>query len=359
MTVNTWRTIAIGGTFLVLTIVLMVQYAEADAPVIVQYIPPIEMRDDDTFSVDLEDFDGGPVFEDPEGGDLTYGYMTNGDILVSIDGSVVTFQPAHGFAGIAIDVAIYAKDTNGYRSEKMLLFFTVMDFNIPVPTITAFEPFTTRVSTPEDKAITFRIFSLEDLGMHDWYIAWSVTGLEGSVLDSWEFSFPDLSDPEVVYNGSGVYTVRAGFYDRRCDNILDSITWTVTVRDVNRPPVITYLTGDQVLTHGDDVHLQVVAHDPDLDNISYQWYHSRDFVHVDKIGTYTKVVCSDDLGPGKHQFLCEVSDGDHTVVSRWINITITEIGTPRPSFPWDVATPILLAVPTSMAIMRSWKRGCS
>jgi hypothetical protein len=355
---NALRTTAIVGTILCLAIILVVHQSEAGEPFIVRYIPPIELEYEECYSVDLENFRGGPVFEDPDDDDLTYGYITNGDILVSVNGSVVTFIPKPGLSGCVSDVMLYAKDPYGNRSEKMYLYFDILN-DERIPYVSDYEPQPTRISIPEGEAINFRVIQVENIETDDWSIRWSVSGLRGLVLGSEEFIFPYLSEQDVIFNSSGKYSVRADVREGGWEIDCTSIAWWVTVLDVNWPPEITYLTGDQVLTHGDDVHLQVVAHDPDLDNLSYRWYHSRDFVHVEEIGTYTKVVCSNGLGPGRHQFLCEVSDGDSIVVSRWVNVTIVERDPQRPPSPWCAVLPAVMAIPAVLAIRRTSRRGCS
>jgi hypothetical protein len=337
---------------------LAVEIVQAEPPVIKRYIPPLEMREGDELLIDLEDFDGGVVFEDPEGTGLTYGASSDGDILVIIEGSLVAFTGAPDFVGCESDIVIWAEDADGERSEYMSLFFTVHGPD-RVPHISDFEPVDLLVSTPEDEAITFRVLDVENLGTDDWRIEWSADGFRGTVLDSGEFSFPDQSDADAVHNASGTYVVRAEVLVEGYEYYLTSMSWRVAVLDVNRPPVITYLTGDQVLTRGDDVHLQVVAHDPDLDDLSFRWCLSREFVQFDEVGASDQVVYPNDLAPGRHHFLCEVSDGIDISVSAWVNVTIVEMDGPGPLSPWCVATPIMSAISMILVIWWTARKGCS
>jgi hypothetical protein len=325
-----WRTTAIALAILSLAMVIAIQQAEAESPIIVQYIQAMEFLRDEPIKMDLEDIGGSPVFDDPDGDNLTYGFVSDGKILVSTDGSKITFQPAPGFYGSSTGVIIWAEDGKGGRSENMTLFFTVLDDVHTNPEVTVFEPNITSVTTREDTPITFRVLEVSEFELGEWSFAWRIDGVVVVGLDSPEIVWPEQSDLDGVYNYSGVHTVRAFLEYREddCGYTTVSPEWTLTVVDANRPPNITYCTNDQVMSPGNDVHLQAVAYDPDWENMTYRWFHSRDKTRIEDIGKGSRVVLSRDLDPGNHYFRCEVSDGKDKTVSKWVTITIMD-GTPH------------------------------
>lgn len=348
---NAWRAAAIAGTIVCLGLVLVTYRVEAEPPIIIQYIEPIELWYDESYSVDLMDYKGGPVFEGPDGDDLTYGFDTDGDILVSINGSVVTFQPRPDFCGSSIGVSIWAEDVDGNISERMHLFFMIHDRGPPIPAITTFEPNTTRVSTLEDEAITFRILEVEDLAPEQWSVSWVAAGLQVSTTDSREFTFPDQTDPDKVYNGSGTYTVWAHVvYDDGEWASTISFSWTVIVLDANRLPYIDYITGDQSLSPGDDVQLQVVARDPDWDNLSYRWFNSQDQMTMEYIGSGSSISYETDLPSGTYYFTCELNDSRDTMFTDWVVIVVEDKEDGSPTPPW-AATAVIIAAIAVLAIV--------
>ena len=77
------------------------------------------------------------------------------------------------------------------------------------------------------------------------------------------------------------------------------------------------------------VRMEVRCYDKDGDDLTYLWYHSDDMVDLRAIGSGRQLVYYEDLQPGTHYFLCEVSDGKDAVLSRWVVVSVEENGTPK------------------------------
>jgi len=337
------------GTVVLVALFLFIQHAEAEPPIIIKYIPPQEIESEGSITIDLLHFEGGAVFEDPDGDNLTFGFANDDYILVSINGPIVTFTAAPDFSGFVSDLILWAEDENGERSENMTLAFSVKDNGYFYPKVTAFEPNRTSVTINEGHDAVFKILevSLEypsDL-MYKWYVDDDeVTGQIES-----EMSYPNVSTLDRAFNTSGKYVIKVYIHQSDGEYSYDFLgpVWTLTIIDTNRPPMITYQTNDQALSPGTDVHLQVVGHDPDWDVLSYVWYYSPDMSSLEEIGTGDREVFTRDLPLGKHYFVCEVSDANETITSKWVTITMEEEEKPASVWPFVA---LALVVASTLAI---------
>ena len=112
------------------------------------------------------------------------------------------------------------------------------------------------------------------------------------------------------------------------------------------------VTQDQKVTQGKAIDLQVIGQDEDGDDLTYRWYRSRDGINLKDAGFGDSLAYHGDLSPGKHYFLCEVSDGKDNTTSDLVTITI-EVETPGPS------TGVVMIVLLAMSIVFvTARRGC-
>ncbi len=303
-----------------------------DPPVIRKYIPLLEMDEEDTFSIDLENYQGGPVFEDNEGKPLTYKFDHDGDIIASISGSVITFTAATDFTGFFSDLIIWAEDDLGARSEIMRLSFTVRNGHTPNPWVTLFEPSTRKVTIEENVTIIFKILEVSVIELEEWSFKWYVNGKEVVDNNSSVMWFPDFSSIDQAYNTSGVYkiSVRLHHWEGDWERTTPGPQWSLTVLEVNRPPIISMLTNDRRIVQGDEISLHVIGQDPDGDDLTYRWLYTRDLGTSNEIGTGEELVLNKNLSPGAHYFSCEVSDGMNNTTSDWVTFNV-ERETPGPS----------------------------
>jgi len=298
-----------------------------DPPIIKQYIQKQTIREEESVTIDLEDYNGGPVFEDIEGKPLIYRCASDGDILVSITGSVVTFTGAPDFVGLVTDLVIWAEDDLGDRSENMALAFEVLNNGNPPPAVTRFEPNGTSITIEEGEATIFRILEVSEIEVDMWRYIWYIDGEVVGDGDSPSFSYPVFTTEDEAFNTSGIYKVKVDVMWFEGDAwILVRLVpkWTQTVLDVNRPPEVRVLTEDQKVISGNIFRLQVEGFDPDDENMSFRWYHSRDMVETSEVGIGERVSVNEDLSPGKHYYQCEVSDGKDTTTSEWVTFTVEQ-----------------------------------
>ena len=310
--------------FLCLVAIAAAQDAGAEPPVIKRYIGPQEIWKEESLIIDLEDYDGGSIFEDPDGGNLTYGFHSDGVILVTIAGSIITFTGAPDFVGSESGLLIWAVDEQGERSENMTLFFTVSNGHGPHPEVSSHEPGWRTETVYERVPVIFRVLNITMYPLDLWTFAWYVNGRALEGFNTTTLHFPDNVTDADAYNTSGVYGIRVEpwyFEGEYGIGASDYPVWTLTVLDANRPPVVEMVTEDQKVSQGDRRYLQVRAFDPDGDDLAYVWYLAREAGPPAIVGKGDRVLFEGDLGPGDHYFWCDVSDGNLTTSSDPVTFT--------------------------------------
>ncbi len=275
-----------------------------DPPVIMKYIPPQEILEEETISIDLEDYEGGVVFEDIEGKDLTYKFDNEGDILVEISGSVVTFTGALDFVGSVSDLVIWAEDDLGARSENMTLFFTVLNVNDP-PEL---ENVLSTASVQEGEGVTFSedvyyTFSDEDSNplavAWNWYLDDEMVPPD-QVSDKYAFEYV----PPIIEAKDRTVIVKLEVVDGDLDPV--SITWSVTVTNLNVKPDVPTFTHDvnkTVFKEGEKITFSATSEDLDGDDLTYRWFLDE----LEEVGT-GKTLELKNVKPGEHKITIEVSD---------------------------------------------------
>jgi hypothetical protein len=274
-----------------------------DPPVIKKYIPPQTMLEEESLTIDLEDFDGGRVFEDIELGDLTYKYDNDGNILVSITGSSITFTGALDFVGSVGDLVIWAEDELGARSENMTLFFTVENKN-DAPFL---EAILTTASVQEDEGVTFLedvYYEFEDEDSDPLSVTWNwyVDGEKvppEQVSDKYAFEYI----PPVSAEKDRTVLVRLEVIDG--EHTVET-TWTITVTNLNvQPdtPTFTHDTNKTTFKEGEKVSFSATATDLDGDELTYKWFLDE----LEEVGT-GKTLELTNVKPGEHKISVEVTD---------------------------------------------------
>jgi hypothetical protein len=274
-----------------------------DPPVIKQFIPPQTMLEEATLTIDLEDFEGGVVFEDIELGALTYKYDNEGEFLVTITGSVVTFTGGPDFVGSWGDLVIWAEDDLGARSENMTLFFTVENTNDP-PEL---DEILTTATVQEDEGVTFLedvYYTFSDPDSNPLAVTWNwfVDGEQvppEQVSDKYAFEYvPPISaekDRTVIIKLEvidGEHTVTA--------------EWSVSVTNLNvKPdvPTFTHDTNTSEFKEGEKITFSATGTDLDGDDLTYKWFLDE----LEEVGS-GKTLTLTDVKPGDHKISVEVTD---------------------------------------------------
>ena len=197
----------------------------------------------------------------------------------------------------------YDKDPDTHPDEALSANQTAI-FEVrtdrPPEMVTSFSPNTTEVHINETEALEFRVLGFSTTNVDDWRYEWKIDGVTVVDLGPPVFEFPTPSTEDEAFNTSGEYKVFVTCHrDREYHDFeMWGVRWTVHVLDLNRPPVITFVTGNQTLSPGDEVHLQVVAHDPDVENLEYSWFRVSERDGNVEIGTSDRVTHTEELGKG-------------------------------------------------------------
>jgi len=218
--------------------------------------------------------------------------------------SVVTFTGAIDFTGSVSNLKIWAEDDVNARSENMTLFFTVLNKNDP-PHL---ETILSTVTVQEGQGVTFEedvYYEYEDEDSNPLTVAWNwyVDGEQvppDQVSDKYAFEYV----PPITAEKDRTVMVKLEVVDGDLDPV--SITWTVTVTNLNVKPDVPTFTHDvnkTVFKEGEKITFSAEATDLDGDDLTYRWFLDE----LEEVGTGMTL----ELGnakPGEHKISVEVSD---------------------------------------------------
>ncbi len=122
------------------------------------------------------------------------------------------------------------------------------------------------------------------------------------------------------FNSSGPHTVTVEVNDTATGPGARR-TWSITVRDVNRPPppsaILNPKEGDTVQAGTPVALLALEVRDPDGDPVTYQWT-----LDGEQAGRGTNITLTD-LAAGPHVIVLSVTDGRHPPLNLSVNLTVT------------------------------------
>lgn len=274
-----------------------------DPPIIKKYIEAVTILEEESVTYDLSDYKGGPVFEDVEGKELTYKYDTEGNILVTIVGSQITFTGAPDFVGSVSNLKIWAEDDLGARSDNMTLFFTVInkndppDLNIVLSTATVQEG--QGVTFIEGAYYTFEDDSDPLTVAWNWYVD-GVKVPPEQVSDKYEYTYT----PPITAEKDRTVVVKLEVVDGDLDPV--SIEWTVSVTNKNvKPdlPEFTFDTNKTKFKEGEKLTFSATCTDLDGDDLTFKWFLDE----LEPVGTGQTVELTN-VKTGTHKISVEVTD---------------------------------------------------
>ncbi len=261
---------------------------------------------------------------------------------------------------IQLTFTAYDKDPETHPDEALSANQTAI-FEVktqrPPEMVTSFLPNTTEVHINETETLEFRVLGFSTTNVDDWRYEWKVDGVTVVDLGPPVFEFPTPSTEDEAFNTSGEYKVFVTCHRdwEHHDYEMWGVRWTVHVHDLNRPPVITFVTGNQTLSPGDEVHLQVVAHDPDVENLEYRWFRVSERDGNVEVGTSDRMTYTEELSLGRYVFQCQVDDGEDTTLSGLVIITVDKDDGPASLVP--ALTLVALAIFFTLLLMarHRWK----
>jgi hypothetical protein len=320
-----------------------------DPPVIKQYIQAIEMLEEATETIDLEDSGTGNIFEDVEGKDLTYKFDDNGSISVTISGSIITFTGQKDFIGSST-VDIWAEDDLGAASDEMRLFFTVLDVNDPPELDNVKETATVQ----EGDSIIFAenvYYTFSDEDSNPLSVAWNwyldgdqVPPSEVTDKYAYEYVAPVTAEKERDM------IVKLEIIDGDLDPV--SITWTISITNKNEAPDVPVITstGDKKeFKEGDKMEFSATGTDLDNDLLTFTWFLDE----LEEVGEGPTVSLKN-VKPGTHKVSVEVTDesGATNRQDFEFNVKKDEGGDDSPGFGSAYLILALIGVVAVMALIR-------
>jgi hypothetical protein len=284
--------------------VCKVTVRHVNQPPLVKNEPPELLVDEDGSLV----FDFSSVFWDPDGDPVTLTATQNMNIEVfTAPGDLnVTFRPKPDMSGFYENILLTAKDSSGTGSNYVVAKVTVVPVNDP-PRITAFSP-PGNVTLTEGEALDFSVAALDQESASAVNFNWFLDDVK--VLSAaTTFVF------RTNYTSGGFHIVKVAVDD---GELSTSRTWNVTVKNLNREPtkvaILTPRPGELV-KEGAPVKFEGNATDPDDDALTYRWMEGLMELGKGRV-FYTS------LGIGMHKITLEVSDGNVTVKSPIVSISV-------------------------------------
>jgi parallel beta-helix repeat protein len=178
------------------------------------------------------------------------------------------------------------------------------------PTIDSFTPTDIEPEVNEGDSLEFTHTS-SDLDGDPLTYSWLLDSVEQSTSQNWTYS--------PSYDDAGVHNVTLVVSD---GELTDSQQWTVTVMNVNRPPIIDtyYPSTDPTINEGESQEFNVTYHDPDGAAVSVQWYLDGTPTTTDDSYTFA----SDYDSAGIYNITVVVSDGLAQAFYEW-DLTVSNV----------------------------------
>jgi hypothetical protein len=253
---------------------------------------------------DLSIDEGGSVdfsvsLGDRDGDELSWAWTVNGRPVQNGE-TEYRFAPDFSSSG-QYEVAIAV--TDGFWVVNRTWHITVRDVNRP-PLLEWYPP--RDVTLNETEKVSFYAV-VSDPDGEPVSVNWSLDGSRVASGTSWEY----LSD----YNSSGVHNVTVAASDGRA---LSTHTWTVTVLNRNRAPVITRAipapAGVVKAYKNRPATFSVQAYDPDGGPLTFRWKLNNAPVPGEANSSF---ICRKGLSLGRNTVTVEVSDGETTTLQQW------------------------------------------
>ena len=185
----------------------------------------------------------------------------HGTVTLNQDGSFA-YTPDAGYVGRDTFVYTATLNSNNFPSDGLVIIDVIDPVSQP-PVITAVNG--SRV-VDEGTPVSLTVVATDPDGdpLKYSYRAAGGAVLPGAVMDETTgvFSWPNPTP--------GTYTITFRAYKANKPYKYDEETVTLTVNDVNQPPVILSVDGAKTVDEGQTVSLTVVANDPDGDELVYQ-----------------------------------------------------------------------------------------
>jgi len=210
------------------------------------------------------------------------------------------------FTGIMDNVKIFFK---GLPIEQIVLHYDASkdDHVNKAPIITSFTPVDPEPQVDEGQSLQFTHTSIDPERNLLTY-SWLLDGVQNATTQNWIYQ-PSFDD-------AGVHNVTLVVSD---GNLITTQYWNVTVRNVNRAPIITnyYPDTDPMIPEGQSQEFNITCSDPDGDNLLIQWYLGNT-----PVGTQNSTSYTFSGSAGTYDVSVQVSDGLATIWHNW-TLTVT------------------------------------
>jgi hypothetical protein len=228
-----------------------------DAPRLLRPLGEVEMMQDNVSTVPL-----GDHFVDPDGGVLSYAVTADASVHPSVDPvtGILTLSPAHRWYGYR-ELFVTAMGSGGLTVTDRIAIIVDGESG---PMVNGTSPSDHAVTLREGGSMSFEVHLSEWASLGPVIYEWRLDGRLVGV--SWSYWL------EVDHDDAGMHALGVTVTDEQ--GVSDSRTWTVTVEDVDRPPVggIVSPTDRSSYPEGTKIPFVALVYDPDGGTVAYQWY---------------------------------------------------------------------------------------
>jgi hypothetical protein len=262
-------------------------------------------------------------------------FSTSMDISMVPTGDYDLVVTASGTGGRTASATVHVKVLNGPYWAKL-------------------EPADAALTVSENSSVAVRAAAMDYGTGRPLVVEWRLDGKDARTLGVIVISGENLSyTPTFSDQGTHVISAVASDTFGRIER-----TWNVTVRNVDRPPVLQWATPNNAtltVKVGEAVNLSALAIDPDGDNLNYSWKYWN--------GTLTGTIIS--VRPGKagnYTVTLTVSDGELNVTRSWlVHVLPREIAKPHKLHTTDMANMwplwvVLVAVAATVGAIVVYRR---
>lgn len=237
-----------------------IEVLDSDQAIVVENIQPatgaVSIAETDSI---VFMFDG----YDPDGNSLDYLWKVD-DLIVSTDSSFILNSDYNGSGEYFVTLAV--TDNYSLRNSQLFIWYVeITDVDRPI-VIEWLMPALGTVYLNETDSLNFTV-SASDPDNNNIDYNWQ--------LDSLSVSTDSIFTLYTDYNSAGEYEIKAnisdGFSSTRNDTTL---IWTVIVTDIDQPIIVDSIVpaeGEILADEGDSLEFICEAHDPDNNDLVYNW----------------------------------------------------------------------------------------
>jgi hypothetical protein len=298
-------------------LLIKVRKPTGNAPQWKATLTKVQFAEDNTTTVNFDDYIIDSDSADQSAIQYDVSNYNSNITVTQKDRNHYAFSAKPDWSGQLFGVKVRATDTFGLMANTTIEILVTSVPDAPTENTTGTNPSpSSPVSVDEGKSVELTVgVSDPDSLQTDLIYEWKVDGTAIPLAINWTYQY------KPNFDAAGQHTITVKVTDNEVTSYTFTVTWNVTVNNVNRAPTgikIVSPTNDQGFKQGAKIALNAqTASDPDKDPLTYTWYADNQPLPggTGQAFTYSK------LKAGTHKIKLVVSDGKLSIQSE-VNIKI-------------------------------------